>query len=502
MSTETPLSSRVQTGTALAAGGFAFTQLLTLASYLVLARLVSPSTFGTVAAATILLSTGVMFAESGMSAALIQWRGDIESAAASALVATVVGGVILGVVAAISAPLIGLVFASHEVTVLAVASAGIIVIHAFALVPNALMQRNLSFARRVIVEPAAALAFGGAAIGACSVGLGAWGLLLGSYASATVLAILSWTLVRWRPRLMLASFAVWRQLASFGRHVLASEILARGGTVAETTLVGRFLGPGPLGQYRYGYRLASQPLAAWVNIAAFVLLPSFCRMSDDVPRLQRAFLRSLRWMAGLMVPVSVLAVPLGSTVAVALFGPRWREAGVVLSSMAAFSAAYGFVSIISEIWKAVGRPDLLPKINVIRLSTTVILMVVLLPLGLQGIGLALSISALLTAAYALQNSARVLGITHSAILDEVWGPLVAAIVAGAVVFVLANWAFPGATTSSGGAAMALLWEVPSASIVYLAGLAVTARRLRGEVLGRISAILLAIRRPTPRAESV
>jgi O-antigen/teichoic acid export membrane protein len=488
------LSARVQTGTALAAGGFAITQLLTLTSYFALARLVTPATFGTVAAASILVSAGAMFAESGMGAALVQWRGDVESAAATALVVTVGGGLLLAMAAAASAPLIGLVFGSHEVTLLAAASAGIIVLHASAVVPSVLMQRNLSFARRVIVEPAAAVAFGAAAIGGCAAGLGTWGLLAGSYASAVVLATLSWTLARWRPRLSLASMGTWRRLAKFGRHVLASEVISRGGTIVETTCVGRFLGAGALGQYRYGYRLASQPLSAWVNIAAFVMLPAFCRISDDEPRLRRAFLRALRWMAALMMPVSVIAVPLGPTLAVALFGRPWRQAGVALAAMAAFSAAYGLVSVASETWKAIGRPDLLSKVNLVRLASTILMIVALLPFGLTGVALALSVSALLTAAYAASCTSAVLDISLPVMLREIWRPGLSALLAATACYALNDGFFHGATGSSGHALIALISEVPAAAAVYTIGLMVMAPRLKTEIATTIAGQIAAIRR--------
>ena len=69
------------------------------------------------------------------------------------------------------------------------------------------------------------MAFGVTALVLCSDGAGWWGLVAGMYAAISVQAVAAWAFVRWRPRLKLASVAMWKELARYGRHVLGSEIL-------------------------------------------------------------------------------------------------------------------------------------------------------------------------------------------------------------------------------------------------------------------------------------
>src|SRR5919201_3816905 len=68
------LTGTVVRGTALAGIGYALSQILTLASYVVLARLVTPTEFGWFTAGLVLVGLAGLYTESGMLAAVVYWR--------------------------------------------------------------------------------------------------------------------------------------------------------------------------------------------------------------------------------------------------------------------------------------------------------------------------------------------------------------------------------------------------------------------------------------------
>src|SRR4029453_12389652 len=100
----------------------------------------------------------------GMLSALIQRRDRLDEAADTALVATLVAGLLLGLVGLGLAPLVGRFFGSHEATLVAAAMSGCVLVRQVAVVPDALLQRRFSFARRLVAEPLSIVAFGVAAI--------------------------------------------------------------------------------------------------------------------------------------------------------------------------------------------------------------------------------------------------------------------------------------------------------------------------------------------------
>jgi O-antigen/teichoic acid export membrane protein len=468
------LTGRVLRGVGLAGSGYAVTQVITLATYLVLARLTSPLVFGQYAEAAVLVGVGLLFTESGMLAALIQRRERITEAANTALISTLASGVGVSLLALAAAPLIGLFFGSGTVGAVAAAISGQLFLRSATVVPNAMLERELAFLRRTVVEPLAAVAFAAAAIIAIAHGMGVWGLVIGNYVQIAVDAALTWGLARWRPRPRLASLAMWRELVRFGRHVIAAGIVQRVGEQADRVLIGRFVGTSSLGQYQYALRLAMAPFDATLAVASHVLFPAFSRISHDRDRLAAAFLRSLRWVMVVAMPASLILLPLGEPLAVVLFGQVWRPAGRALEAMCLFAAGNSLLSICLEGAKAYGRPSVLARVHLFMMLVTVAAMVALLPLGLNGVAAGLSIGAVAGGVYAAYSFSRVVSLPLDRIWAQVWAPAVAAVLMAGALYPVEHLVLHASAHGVAAGLGLLAVEGVLAAIVYLAALFVLA----------------------------
>jgi O-antigen/teichoic acid export membrane protein len=427
-------TSAVVRGASFTGAGYVLTQVLTLASYVVLARLAGPSVFGTFAAAWILVGVTALFAESGMSAALIQRNDRLEEAAATAVISTLAGGIALTAIALAASPLVGLFFHSREIGLLSAALSGVLFLNGATVVPDALMRRRFSFLRRTIVDPLNALVYGVVGAVALLTGMGVWGLVLATYVAGVIRVIAVWILNRWFPDFGRASFAMWRELASYARHVVASEFLREISGVANTALLGRFVGTALLGEYRFGWRMATQAGIPVAAASTYVLLPAFARIAHDLQRFQNAFLRSVRLLAVLMLPISLALVPLGERLTVTLLGSSWGTAGHVLAALAGVTLALPAIALATEVFKAANRPDLLPRVSLLLTLGMIILLVALLPFGVVAVAGGMSAAYLLAAAYAFQQVGRVLTLSPSILCRPLAGPALASAGMAVVLF--------------------------------------------------------------------
>jgi O-antigen/teichoic acid export membrane protein len=430
------LTGTVVRGSALAGAGYALSQTLTLASYLVLARLVTPTEFGQFTAGLVLLAIAQLYTESGMLSALVYRRDRIEEAASTAVIATLLGGLMVSLLLFAAAPVIGSFFGSETIAGVAAAASGISLVRATSIVPDALMQRRFSFLRRTIVEPAGVLAFGVTGVVLTAGGLGVWGLVLAQYASVLVSSVLSWTLARWRPQLRLASFSMWRELISYGRHTIAATTVIRVSEEIPVLLLGRFTGAAPLGQFRYGRRIASLPLAMLMAAASYVLFPAFARIATERERFHASVLRALRWMAILAFGGGLIMIPLAEPLTTLAFGAIWSDAGKAAMALGVFTAARGVSSLIVETLKADGRPDVVTRLNVVEVVVGTAAMIALLPFGLVGVCIGLSIGSVVRAAYAFDRAHNVVGLPLKRMLDAIRAPLFASLAMVAVLFPL------------------------------------------------------------------
>jgi PST family polysaccharide transporter len=483
-------------GVGLAGGGYIFAQALTLGFYIALARLAAPEDFGEYAAGSVLVGIALLVSESGIMSALIQRRDRVEEAASTAVFATIASGLIFSALALALSPLVGDFFESDKIGEIAAVMSGVIFLRTLTAVPDALLQRRFSFLRRMVIEPASVTAFGVVAVIACANGMGAWGLVIGQYAAYALEVVLSWILARWRPKPRLATFGMWRELVSYGRHVLAATAILRVGEQADTLWLGRFLGAAPLGQYRYAVRLASTPYWALVAGASYVLFPAFSRIATELERFEDAFIRSLRWMALAGFLSTTLLLGLGEPLTIVLFGDVWRPAGLAVMAMSLYTAAGVLNSIVSEALKAHGRPDLLTRMHSLTTFLTAGLMGLAIPLGLTAVAGALSVGWSLSAIYALGLLGKTIGFSMPRVWGEIWPAAASALIAAAFLVPLEQLVVDAASRGGVEAALLVAAEGIAGVGVFLAALWVVKRSTASELWGALRS--LKIRRPTRR----
>jgi PST family polysaccharide transporter len=440
------------------------TQIITFVSYIAFARLASPQVFGTLAAAWTIVGVSAFLAESGMNSALIQRHDRLDEAASTATVATFAAGVALSLLALALSPILGLFFHSHEVGLVAAALSGVLFINAAMVVPDALLRRRFSFLLRSVIDPIYALCYGVIGVGLLASGMGVWALVIATYGAGAVRVAFAWFFARWTPRRAMVSFAMWRELARYGRHIVASEFLRQVGSIANTLLLGRFLGLAPLGEFRFGSRLAMEAAVPVTSGSLHVLFPAFVRIADDLDRFRAAFLRSLRLLGFVVLPMASALAVLGEQIAVAALGPPWHAAGSVLAALAGATAALPLITLGIEVFKAANRPDLVPRVTLLITVGTVTVIVAFLPLGVAGVAGGLSLAYVVAAAYALNNVTRVLALSRKAILAELRGPLIAsALMAGGLALFAENLVrVEGASTLT-----RLAWLLSEACIALL-----------------------------------
>jgi hypothetical protein len=101
-----------------------------------------------------------------------------------------------------------------------------------------------------------------------------------------------------------------------------------------------------------------------------------------------------------------------------------------------YTAARGLSSLLVEALKADGRPDVVTRMNVVEIVVGSVAMLALLPLGLVGVCVGISIGAVVRAAYAFSRGHVVVGLPLRNMLEAIRAPLFAGLVMVAILFPL------------------------------------------------------------------
>jgi PST family polysaccharide transporter len=331
-----------------------FTQALSWVSMLVVARLLKPSDFGLVGAASVFVGLVNLVSELGLSAAIVQRRDLSRETIAQLGGLSILFGVLLTALSCIFAVPIAGFFRQQAISGIVAAMSFSFITGGVQVLPRALLQRDLKFRHLATADGVRALVATVATITLAATGFTYWSLVLSNLLSSVVASI---ALVLWRPHPIAwpREFARIRSAMTMGWQIVVSRLAWYGYSNADFTVVGRVMGPTQLGHYSVGWTIASIPVERISALVGRVLPGLLSAVQDDLAALRRYVLLITEGLAFLTFPASIgIALVADDLVAVAL-GPKWAEASLPLRLLCFYAGFRSICTIFSFVLVALNR---------------------------------------------------------------------------------------------------------------------------------------------------
>ena len=312
----------------LNAGGQIVLQIGVLA---VLARLVSPSEFGLVAAATVTITLAEILADGGIRAALIQRaRIDAEHIRA-AFTLTLTLSVTVWIAVVLAAPAIATLLRLPSLTPLLRVAALTFVIRSMT-VGDYLLARRMQFRALATIELSSFAGYAVVAVVLASRGWGAWALIDGQIAQAVIYTVLLWIVAPhpWRPCVARRPAG---DLLSYGGGQFLGRLGDWMAMQGDNFVVGRTLGAESLGLYARAYAMMSLPANLFGQVANEVLFPAMASVQHEKAKLRIAYRHSVGVLALLALPASIVVAIMANEVVLVLLGPTWVPLEAAFSVM-------------------------------------------------------------------------------------------------------------------------------------------------------------------------
>jgi O-antigen/teichoic acid export membrane protein len=357
-------------------------QLLSIARFLILARLLAPEAFGLLAIAAVAIGLLEGLSQSGMAAALVQ-RDDPEDVHYdTAWTIAVARGIAIAAAMFAAAPLIAEIFDEPAATTVLRVIAFRPLLSALVSAKLPLLQRELHFRRLAairlvgaatdaLVSIAAALLImqvidpDTSILGLIRPAVGVWALAAGAIGGSLATVAMSYALVPHRPRLRLDPAAA-RSLFRFGRWILVGRIVGVVGYFALRAVVSRRLGTAELGVFYLGMRLAGMPFAAVTEIVAGVGFPVISRVKSDLARARRILQALLAAMLVVLLPSYAMLFGLSDSVARNVLGSKWLVIVPVLQILAVDGIVKILGAALRPVFRGVGQPNRHAGLKAIR----------------------------------------------------------------------------------------------------------------------------------------
>ena len=297
--------------------------VVTLAVSGVLARLFTPEEFGVVNIATVIIAFFAIFSDLGIGPAVIQHKTLSRRDLGSIFSLTVWSGAVMALLFFAASGLIASFYDDSQTLRNICRILALNLFFASAnITPNALVLRDKRFRFAAVRSLSVQVLGGTTAIAAAYAGAGIYALTINPVLSSLLLLIINLRAYPLRLRLRPRRAAL-RKVFSFSAYQFGFQLINYFSRNLDKLLMGRYMSLSELGYYDKSYRLMMLPLQNITYVVSPVMHPVFSEMQHDLRKLADNYLKVIRLLAFIGLPLSVVLWFTARELVLVIFGDQW-----------------------------------------------------------------------------------------------------------------------------------------------------------------------------------
>ncbi|MBQ3374130.1 MAG: lipopolysaccharide biosynthesis protein [Oscillospiraceae bacterium] len=438
-------------------------KLISVIVNLILARILAPELYGTVAIVLVFTEILQVFVESGFGTALIQKKDADDLDFSSVFFFNLAVSIVLYAMLFAAAPLIAKLYRKSELLEIVRIVGLILIIAGVRNVQQAYVSRNMLFKRFFFATLGGTVIAAIVGIGMAVKGFGVWAYVAQYLLNNLVGTLILWFTVKWRPKLQF-SLERLKGLFSYGWKLLVSSVLNIVSDKLRPLLIGYRFSASDLSFYNEGILFPNLIVDNVNSSIDSVLLPALSQQQDSAENVKtmtrRAIQISSYIMWPLMIGLFVCAKPLVSL----LLGEQWLPCIPFLRIFSLYYALFPIHTANLNAIKAMGRSDIFLKLEILKRILDFAFVLVTLFIGVRAMAIGLLIEGVLCLFINAFPNRKLCGYAFSEQVRDIFPAFLLSAVMGAVVFALTFLGF--------GDLLTLILQVLAGAAIYIASSAV------------------------------
>ncbi len=433
------LAAAARAGARWSAVAMVVRQSLTLLTTAILARFLFPEDFGLMGMAWTVINLLTLGLGLGTGTAIVQRKHLDDDCVSSIFWLTLFVGISLGVVFFLLSWPASWAFAEPRIRPYLQVMSVLFLLYSINIIYQGLLQRSMRFDRLATLEIVGAVCGAAGAIAAAVSGLGVWALVIQEILRVLAMMSLAYGFVRWVPRLHFSRQDL-KGVLSFGLNLVGYNFTNYVSRNIDYLLIGRFLGPSPLGLYSMGYNIIVFPVTRVAGILGRVLVSWFSRLQDEDDALRRHYAEVIGVIAFVSFPIMLGLEATARPFVLTLLGEKWERIVPLLLILAPVGMMQSVIAVIGTLFQAKGRTDLQFRWGLF-IGTLVAAGIALgLRWGLVGIAAGYAVAHLPICILGLYLPRRLIGLPVRSLLGTILRPLFASgLMMCAVLALRASW---------------------------------------------------------------
>ena len=349
-------------------------QGLSLCITLVLARILSPSDYGTVAIITVFVNLANVIIDGGLNTALIQKKDTDSLDYSTIFFSSILLSIVLYALLYVTSPWIAEFYDIPELVDMIRILGVILVFEAVNSIQRAYVSKMMLFRKLFYSSFFALLVSGSLGIYMALNDYGVWALISQQMTCVLVTIIIMWFTIKWRP-ILAFSFESFKKLFDYGWKIFGLNFITTLYLNIRSLIIGKFYSPADLAFFERGHTLSSMVVQNINTSLQTILFPVLSNSQNDKVRIKSLVRRSTGMTCLLIFPALIGLISIAKPLVLLILTEKWLPA---VAYIQIYSIAYMLFPVQvanMEAIKAMGYSGISLKLEIIKkvIETTILI---------------------------------------------------------------------------------------------------------------------------------
>lgn len=408
-------------------------QIVSFVVSIVLARMLMPEDYGVISLILVFITFADVFVTSGFSTSLIQKKDADEIDFSTIFFCSFAVSIVIYVILFFTAPLIADFYSTPIlVPILRVFSLRI-PISSYNSIQHAYVSRNMLFKKFFFSTLFGTLLSGVLGVVAAYNGLGAWALIIQYMTNTIVDTIILRFTIQWRIKFKF-SLKSASDLMKYGWKILAADLSGTFFEQLRSLIIGKIYLSSDLAYYNRGKSFSSLIMDNISTAMMSVLFPELSNKVDDIRQLKNTLRGAISIMSYVIFPLIGGLVVVAHPLTVVLLTDKWVMS-VPYLQLLAIAAGISLIGNISlQSIKAIGRSDVVLKLEFIKKPVYVILLVVGVLISPLAIAMTMVIYSIYSSIANARPLSRLVAYSYKEQFQDIWQSFIMTIIMCLLIF--------------------------------------------------------------------
>lgn len=400
---------------------------------IVLARLLEPELYGSIALVLVITSILQVFVDSGMATALIQKKDTDDLDFSSVFYFNLAFCLLLYAGLFLAAPLIGRFYGDSSLVPVIRVLGITIVVSGVKNVQQAYVAKTMQFRRFFFATLGGTLFSAAVGIAMAYMGYGIWALVMQQLLNTAVNTAILWLTVGWKPQRCF-SLQRLKVLVAYGWKILVSALLDTVYLKLYQVVVGLKYTSSDLAFYNKGDQYPNLLVENINSSIDSVLLPVLSAEQEQREHVREMTRRAVKTSTYIMFPMMAGLAICAEPFVRLLLTEKWLPCVPYMQIFCVMYAFYPLHTANLNAIKAMGRSDIFLKLEIIKKLISTVLLVAAVSFGVYAIALSQLLSCLIAMAVNAWPNRNLLGYSLLSQLKDILPPAALALVMGVCVW--------------------------------------------------------------------